>query len=700
MNKIFKLALAMTITINTVASAQTTDNPLLQKWDTPHQTPPFHLIKNSHYEPAIEAAIKEARANIEQIANNVAQPTWENTIVALEQASERLDLVSSVLMNLNECNTDAEMQEIVMRVMPQLTKFGNEVSMNEKLYARVKQLYDQRGQLKLSKEELTVLENSYKGFVRNGVGLTGDKKARYAANAEKIAQLQQQFTQNVLAENNAYELHVTDASQLSGLPETALAAAEQEARSRGKEGWVFTLQQPSYAPLLTYCDNRGLREKIWRAYNSRGNQGNANDNNEVIRQLTMLRREQAVLLGYRNFCDYTTSDQMAESPEKLEAFMHGLLEAALPVAKGEVEEVRAFAKETGADFELMPWDFSYYAHKMKVKRYDFDAEVLRPFFQLEKVREGIFELYGKLYGIRFEESSTIEVYHPDVKAYEVYDGKRFMGVLYLDMFPRASKGGGAWMVEFRRQSKLGGQEVRPVIQVVCNFSKPIGDRPALLSFDEVETFMHEMGHAMHGMLSDCTYPSVSGTSVKRDYVELLSQVMENWCYESEFLNTFAKHYETGDTIPGEYIEKIKAGEKYLAGYYCIRQLNFGTSDIAYHSIDKPIEGKIEDFERQHIVEILPSIEGCPFSTAFGHIFSGGYASGYYSYKWAEVLDADVYAKFKSEGIFNRKTAGRFRSEMLSKGGTQHPSVLFRNFMGRDPKQDAFMERSGFKATHK
>ena len=474
-----------------------------------------------------------------------------------------------------------------------------------------------------------------------------------------------------------------------------IAAARAEAQERNMEGWVFTLAYPSFGPFLTYADNRNLREQIWKAYNSRGNRGNKNDNNAIIREMTDLRMQQAQLLGYRTYCEYVLTNRMCQTPVQLDAFFKSLMDAALPFAKKDLEEVSAFAQSLGAELPLQRWDFSYYSEKLKKQKYDFDAELLRPYFQLEKVRQGIFDLYGRLYGLTFSEAKNIDVYHPDVKVYEVRDGQRFMGILYLDMHPRASKRSGAWMTEFREQSNMNGQQVRPLIQVVCNFSKPVGGKPALLSFDEVETFMHEFGHAMHGMLTDCTYPSLSGTSVKRDFVELPSQVMENWCYESQFLNTFARHYETGDTVPGEYIQKIKAAEKYLAGWLCVRQLSLGLVDKAFHSITQPIEGPVEEFERQHMVELLPKVEGANTSTAFTHIFAGGYASGYYGYKWAEVLDADVFSKFKQNGIFDKKTAQSFRKEILSKGGTEHPSILFRNFMGRDPNNNALMIRCGF-----
>lgn len=695
MHKIIKSFLIMAISTAAISASAQEENPLLQDWNTPHQAPPFSKIENRHYAPALREAIKEAEANIKKITSQRGTPTFENTIVALETASEKLERISNILFNLNECNTNPEMQQIVMELSPELTRFSNSVSMNEKLFARVKNLYERREQLGLNTEQMTLLENSYKSFERNGVNLSKGDKKLFAQYSEQLSQLSQQFNQNVLADNNSYTLHITNAKDLSGLPQDVVNAAREEAQSRGLEGWVFTLAYPSYGPFITYADNRDLREQMWRAYNSRGNRGGETDNNEIIRQMVDLRYQTAKLLGYSNYTEYVLKERMAETPENLAKFLEGLLNSCREPAMRDLMYVQRFATKQGLKGAIQRWDFSYYSEKLKKQTYDFDAELLRPYFQLEKVRQGIFDLYGRLYGLSFVEAQNIEVYHPDVKVYEVYDGSRFMGMLYLDMFPRESKRSGAWMTEFRAQSNIGGNQIRPLIQVVCNFSKPVGNKPALLSFDEVETFMHEFGHAMHGMLSDVTYPSISGTSVYRDFVELPSQVMENWCYESQFLNTFARHYETNDTIPGEYIEKIKSSEKYMAGWLCLRQLCLGMVDMSFHSQSQHLDMPIEEFERNHMVELLPPVPGCNTSTAFTHIFAGGYASGYYGYKWAEVLDADVFSEFKKHGIFDKQTATRFRNEILSKGGTQHPAVLFRNFMGREPNQEALLLRCGF-----
>lgn len=685
----------MTIVSTASTAMAQNNNPLLQEWSTPHQTPPFSQIKNEHYAPAMRTAIKEATKNVDIIVKQKAAPTFENTIVALQRSSELLDRISGVLFNLNECCTNGEMQKIVMDLTPELTRYENSVSMNQKLFQRVKAVYDQRGQLDLTTEEYTLFENTYKSFVRNGVNLTGNAKKTFAKNSERLAQLSQKMNQNVLADNNDFILHITNSADLEGLPQNTIDGAREEASERNLDGWVFTLAYPSYGPFMTYCQNQELRKQMWQAYNSRGNRGNANDNNEVIREMTYLRYQQAQALGFKSYSEFVLSNRMCETPKQLEEFLGQLVKAAMPFAIKDLKEVSKYAKAHGATLPLQRWDFSFWSEKLKQEKYNFDEEQLRPYFQLEKVRQGIFDLYGKLYGLTFKEASNIEVYHPDVKVYEVFDGNRFMGILYLDMHPRASKRSGAWMTEFRGQSNINGNQIRPLIQVVCNFSKPIGNKPALLSFDEVETFMHEFGHAMHGMLSDCTYPGTSGTNVKRDFVELPSQVMENWCYEPQFLNTFAKHYQTGDTIPSEFIKKIKAAEKYLSGWMCLRQLDLGMVDFAFHTISAPIEGPIEDFEHQHMNELMAPVKGANTSTAFTHIFAGGYASGYYGYKWAEVLDADVFSKFKQNGIFDKVTAEAFRREILSKGGSEHPAILFRNFMGRDPNIYALLLRSGF-----
>ena len=682
---------------------------MLENWLTPHCTPPFSRIRTEHFAPAVRTAIAEAAKEVDEIVAQKEWPTFENTIERLEMASERLDTIVDVMMNLNECNTTPELQQTVMELIPDITRHENSIRMNEQLFLRVKTLYAETFDSKeapglpvserrvLTEEQRQVLEKYYQYFVRGGVELDAEDKQQFSAYTEELATLTEQFSHNVLADTNDFELHITNRADLSGLPDTAVAAAREEAAKRGKDGWVFTLQAPSYRPFMAYADNRELREMMWRAYNSRGNRGNANDNNALVRRIAELRLRLARLLCYEDYASYSLVRTMAETSQAVNEFLQRLYNACLPYAKRDLAEVQAFASECGADFELQSWDFSYYSEKLKKHSYDFDAELLRPYFQLERVWQGIKDLYGALYGLSFREAPQIEVYREDVKVYEVYDSERFMGVLYLDMFPSDGKRSGAWKTKFRSQSNISAREVRPQIQVVCNFSKPMVDSPSLLRFDEVETFMHEMGHAMHGMLSDVHYPSVSGTSVRHDFVEMPSQVMENWCYETEFLNLFAKHYQSGEPLPAEYIDKIRRSENYIAGWLCLRQLNFGMTDMAFHTLTEPLDEKtrIEDFERRHTTNLLPAVEGACTSTAFTHIFSGGYAAGYYGYKWAEVLDADVFSRFKADGIFNKETAKAFREKILSKGGSEHPSVLFRDFMGRDPDNGALLRRCGF-----
>ena len=674
-------------------------NVLLQDWGFP----PFDKIKTEDYEPAIRAAIAEAERNVEAIATSDEEPTFENTVEALECASRRLDRISAIMMNLNECCTSEELQAVVMKLEPEMTRFSMKVMTDERLYKKIENLklkIENSADAGLSTEQRTLLENTLKGFVRHGVALEGEEKERYRHNEEELSELKLRFSQNALADLNDWTLHLTDEADLAGLPESVRTAAREEAAGKGLDGWLFTLAAPSYIPFMTYSDRSDLREKMYRAYGSIGNRGNEHDNNEVIRRIVELRAEQARLLGYDTYCDYVLADRMAQNLPNLRRFMQELHEAVLPAAKKDLEDVGA----------TTAWDFSHLAEKLKQQRYHFDSEQLRPYFPLDAVREGIFNLYNRLYGLHFEEDSNIPVYHEDVRVYHVLDGEREMGLLYLDMHPRPSKRSGAWMTEFRGQHGA----VRPQIQVVCNFSKPTADTPSLLRFSEVETFMHEMGHAMHGMLSDVQYESLSGTNVKRDFVEMPSQVMENWCYEPEFLCTFARHYKTGEPLPTEYVEKIRAAQNHLAGWLCLRQLNLGMTDIAFHTVQ--IEnGKLkiensadadnnsqfsilnsqfmaEAVEAAAMTNLLPRVPGCCTATNFSHIFGGGYASGYYGYKWAEVLDADIFSRFKQDGIFNRHTAEAFRREILSRGGTEHPAVLFRNFMGREPDNQALLKR--------
>lgn len=673
-------------------------NPLLQPFDLP----PFDRIAVADYEPAVDAALALASQRIEAIATNPEPPTFANTVEALETADRELQRVSAIVFNLNECCTSDELQAAVMRIDPKMTTFGLRVTTDRRLFERVRTVWNHwheeagrpTASPSLDTEQQTLLEETLKSFRRHGVELEGEAAERYKRNEEELTELKLRFSQNALADLNAWTLHLTDEADLKGLPDTVCAAARDEARQHHMEGWLFTLSAPSYIPFMTYSARGDLREKMYRAYMGIGNRGNDHDNNALIRRIVELRSEQARLLGYDTYCDYVLCDRMVRDLPTVQAFLQRMKEAVLPGARRDLAEVMDMKKsEAHGDEDFMPWDFSYYAERLKRQRYDLDEEQLRPYFALEAVREGIFALYGRLYGLRFTEDTTVPVYHPDVKVYRVTDGRREMGILYLDMHPRPSKRSGAWMTEFRGQNRAE----RPQIQVVCNFSKPTADTPSLLRFSEVETFMHEMGHAMHGMLSDVKYESLSGTNVMRDFVEMPSQVMENWCYEPEFLATFARHYQTGELLPDEYIEKIRSAQNHLAAWLCLRQLNLGFTDLAFHTLAPcamPARFSAEQVEAAAMTNLLPRTEGCCTATNFGHIFSGGYASGYYGYKWAEVLDADIFSRFKHDGIFNRETAGLFRSEILSKGGSRHPALLFKQFMGRQPDQQALLRRMG------
>ena len=671
-------------------------NILLQEWEFP----PFDQIRTEDYEPAIRAAIEEAERHVDAIATSKEEPTFENTVEALECVSRRLDRISAIMMNLNECCTNEELQDVVMKLEPEMTRFSMKVMTDERLYEKIEKLklkIEKLADEGLSTEQKTLLTNTLKSFVRHGVTLPEAERKRYKKNEEELSELKLRFGQNALADLNDWTLHLTDETDLDGLPDSVRTAAHEEAANHGLEGWLFTLAAPSYIPFMTYSTRRDLREKMYRAYGSIGGRGNEHDNNEVIRRIVEIRAEQARMLGFDTYCDYVLEDRMVQSLPNLKRFMQELKEAVLPAAERDLAGLSGISDNSG----VMPWDISFLSEKLKQQRYSFDSEALRPYFPLEAVREGIFGLYGRLYGLHFVEDGSIPVYHPDVKVFRVSDGNREMGILYLDMFPRESKRSGAWMTEFRgqhREWKVGSgkwKDIRPQIQVVCNFSKPSADTPSLLRFSEVETFMHEMGHAMHGMLSDVRYESLSGTNVKRDFVEMPSQVMENWCYELEFLATFAKHYQTGEPLPTEYIDRIRAAQNHLAGWLCLRQLNLGFTDIAFHTMGvESGKWKAESVEAEAMTNLVPRVSGCCTATNFNHIFGGGYASGYYGYKWAEVLDADIFSRFKADGIFNPDTAEQFRREILSRGGTEHPAVLFRNFMGREPDNQALLRRMG------
>ena len=626
-------------------------NPLLAEWQTLHQTPPFPEIKHEHFIPAIEIAIQEAKEEVDKIIANSDHPTFQNTIVALEVCGEKLERATSVLFNLNSAETDDTIQTITREISPKLSEFSNYISLNDNLFSKVKAVYGQKDQLELTIEDLQLLEKKYIGFVRSGANLEGEAKKRYEEITTELAQLSLKFGENILAETNGYLLEITDPKELAGLPESEVEAAAGTAKSKGKEGWLFTLHGPSFVGFMKYADNQNLREQMYRAYTSRGFQQNDRNNVEIIRKMVNLKLEKANLLGFKTHAEYVLAERMAESPRRVTEFLTQLHEASRPAAQKEFAEVQLLARTLGLEGELQRWDWSYYSEKLKNASYGFDEQQVKPFFQLEKVRDGVFDLATRLYGVTFREQKEIPVYHPDATAYEVYDEDgSFLSVLYLDFFPREGKSGGAWMNDLRPQSNVNGKMIRPIITIVCNFTKPTETKPSLLTFNEVTTLLHEFGHALHGMLAKTVYPGLSGTNVYRDFVELPSQIMENWATQKGWLDLFAVHYETGEKIPEELVRKLIDAENFQAGYACERQLSFGLNDMAWHSITEPMNRDIVEFEQAAIAptELFAPVVGSCLSTAFSHIFAGGYAAGYYGYKWAEVLDADAFSSFKSQ----------------------------------------------------
>lgn len=674
----------------------TMSNPLLKPSGLKHDAPAFDKIKVEHYKPAFEQSIASAKEDVLKIINNPEEPTFENTIEALEFSGRDLGTVSGIFYNLNECNTSDAMQQIAEEIAPMTTEYSMFVSLNEDLFKRVKAVYDKRDQLGLNKEQAKLLENTYQSFARNGANLPADKKAEFSKIAEELSILSLNFNKNLLAATNAFTLHITDEKDLAGLPEFVKDMGEAEAKGKGMEGWVFTLQAPSYIPFMTYSENRDLREKMWKASNMRAIGGEF-DNTENIRKIVSLRAKQAQLLGYETFADYALVDRMAKSKETVNNFLEDLLEKSIDYAKEDVKTLQKYAKSQGFKGELMPWDFSYYSEKYKNEKYAINDELLKPYFKLENVKEAVLGLAGKLYGLKFVKNTELPVYHPDVDVFEVMDEDgRFMALLYMDFFPRESKRGGAWMTSFREECIYKGVEERPFIQMVMNFTKPTEKAPSLLTFDEVTTLLHEFGHALHGILAEGTYPSLTGTNVARDFVELPSQIMENWAYEPEFLKTFAKHYQTGEVIPQELITKITESKNYLAGYGNVRQITFGIIDMSWHVLTSDMTGDVVKFEKDAIkrCSVMPDVKGAVMSPQFGHIFSGGYSAGYYSYKWAEVLEADAFSLFKEKGIFNKEVASSFRNNILSRGSIDGEDVSFRNFRGRDPEPEALLRKLG------
>lgn len=676
-------------------------NPFLTAYNTPHETTPFHLIQTEHFEPAVSAGIEEQNREIEEIIHNPETPTFANTIVALERSGKTLDRITTVFGNLLSAETNDEMQAIAERIMPQLTEHSNNISLNEKLFSRIKSVYESEEKNSLNQEEKMLLHNTYDGFIRSGANLSEKQKERFRELSSELSILTLKFSQNNLKEKNSYELPLTS-EQLEGLPESAMAAYAQTAKEKGKENYIVTLDAPSYIPFMKYCKNRELREQLHRAYNTQCTHDNEYNNLEIVKKLVNLRLERAQLLGFETAADYVLSKRMAANSNNVYQLLNQLLEAYTPTALKEVAEVQALAKEQeGEDFQLMPWDWAYYSRILKEKKFNLDEESLRPYFELNRVIEGVFGLATRLYGITFQENKDIPVYHADVKAYEVYDkDNTFLAVLYTDFHPRASKRSGAWMTSYKEQWTDEKGNSRPHISVTMNFTKPSAEKPALLTFGEVNTFLHEFGHALHGMFANTTYQSMSGTNVYWDFVELPSQIMENFAIEKEFLNTFAKHYQTGEPIPSELIQRLVDASNFNVAYACLRQLSFGFLDMAWYTRTTPFDGDVRTYEKEawQKAQVLPDIEDACMTVQFSHIMAGGYSAGYYSYKWAEVLDADAFSLFKEKGIFNEETANSFRENVLSKGGTEHPMVLYKNFRGKEPNINALLERNGIKTS--
>ncbi|SHL18406.1 M3 family metallopeptidase [Flavobacterium xanthum] len=670
---------------------------LTHHFNTKYNTAPFSKIKNEDFLPAFQKGIELAKAEIDAIIRNPIQPTFENTIEALDFSGAILDRIFSIFFNLNSAETNDEIQKIAQEVSPLLSEFGNDIRLNPDLFARVKTVYDQREKLNLTAEQTTLLDKKYKGFSRNGANLPEDKKNQLREIDKELSKLSLQFGENVLAETQAYQLHITDASDLAGLPEGTIEAARSLAKSQEKEGWIFTLDYPSYVPFVTYADNRELRKKMAIAFGAKGFQNNEFDNQEIVLKIAKLRFDRAQVLGYASHAHFVLEERMSESPEKVKKFSNDLLEKAKPAALKEFAQLSAFAKELDGVTLLEKWDGAYYSEKLKQQLFHLDDEILKPYFQLEKVLEGAFAVAQKLYGITFEETFEVDKYHEEVKTYVVKDEEdQFVAIFYADFFPRKGKRNGAWMTSFKSQYIKKGINERPHISIVCNFTKPTETKPSLLTFNEVTTLFHEFGHALHGMLANTTYPSLSGTSVYWDFVELPSQILENWCYEPEALALFAYHYETGEMIPLELVNNIKESASFQEGIATMRQLSFGLLDMGWHAEDPSNIKNIKAFEAKQFsaTQLYPDVKENAMSTSFSHIFQGGYSSGYYSYKWAEVLDADAFEYFQEKGIFNKEVATKFKEHVLSKGGTEHPMILYKRFRGQEPRPQALLKRAG------
>ncbi|WP_417196874.1 M3 family metallopeptidase [Bizionia sp.] len=670
---------------------------LNKPFDTPYNSAPFSKISDADYLPAFKIAIDKARTEIDAITKNSEAPSFENTIEALDFSGEELDRLSSIFFNMNSAETNDTIQKIAQDVSPLLSEFSNDITLNQALFERVKTVYNSKDTLQLSKEQETLLDKKYKGFSRNGANLPEDKKQELRDIDKNLSKLKLTFGENVLAETNNFELHITNEEDLAGLPEGAKEAASNLAESKNKDGWLITLDYPSYIPFMTYADNRELRKKLAIASGAKAFQNNKYDNQENVLQIAKLRFKRANLLGYKTHAHFVLEERMAKNPQTVETFLNELLEKAKPAAENEFKNLEKFAKDLDGIDQLQKWDGAYYGEKLKQKLFDLDDEKLKPYFKLENVINGAFTIAKKLFGLQFEEINNIDKYHEDVLTYKVTDTKgNLVSIFYADFFPRPGKRNGAWMTVYKPQYIKNGENSRPHISNVCNFTKPTKTKPSLLTFNEVTTLFHEFGHALHGMLANTTYPSLSGTSVFWDFVELPSQVLENWCYEQEALEIFATHYETGEVIPMDLIQKIKASSTFHEGMQTMRQISFGLLDMSWHGQDPTTITNVKAQELQAFknTKLYPDVAENCMSTSFSHIFQGGYSSGYYSYKWAEVLDADAFEYFQEQGIFNVDVAKKFKDNVLSQGGTDDPMVLYKRFRGKEPQPDALLKRAG------
>ena len=672
------------------------NNPLLEPFETPFGVPPFGEIKNHHFLPAIEKSIEIAQAEILDIVNNSANPSFENTIVAMENAAGVMGRITPILFNLNSAETNSEIQKIAQEVSQKLAVFNNEIKQNTKLFERIKNVYDQQENIKLSPEEYMLLVKTYKGFIRSGAGLSLEDKKEFGEIIVELSGLGLKFSENVLAEINSFELEIKDFEELAGIPGDVVDRAKSLAIQKGKpNSWLFTLQMPSYIPLMENAENRELRERMFRAYGAKCFKGDDKDNQVLVKRIVKLRHKLAKLLGYESYAHFILEERMAETPESVNHFLNDLLSKVKGKVEAEFAELQDFAKQTGFNDEIQRWDWSYYSEKLKKAKFELDDQLIKPYFKLEYVINGVFKTAEKLYGLTFKPNKKIPTYHKEVRAYEVYEGEILKAILLADYHPRTGKNDGAWMTSFRDQKKVGDERIVPIISIVCNFTPSSKDMPSLLKFNEVLTLFHEFGHALHGILADTTFESLSGTNVFWDFVELPSQILENWCYEEECLNLFAKHYKTDEPIPATYIQRIKDASTFHEAYATLRQISFGLLDMSYHETNREIKD-VRTHERQVMshTDLFPEVLGTAMSTQFSHIFSGGYASGYYSYKWAEVLDADAFSLFKSRGVFDPETARSFKENVLSKGGTEPPMELYKKFRGQAPSVNALLERSG------